>query len=100
MKPEPDVIYYLYVVDDKDRLVGVVSLRDLVISEPETPLYEIMNKDVICIKDMDNINSIVEILSKYSLLAIPVIDEDERLVGVVIINDVVYELLKAKRKLA
>lgn len=100
IKPEPDVIYYLYVVDDKDRLCGVVSLRDLVISEPETSLYEIMNKNVIYVEDMDNINSIVEIISKYNLLAIPVVDEEEKLIGVVIINDIVYELLKTKKKLA
>lgn len=99
LKPEPDEIYYLYVVDNDERLCGVVSLRDLVISEPQTPLYEIMNRDVVCVKDTDNVNSLVEIISKYSLLAVPVVDESKKLIGVVIINDVVYELLKMKRKL-
>lgn len=99
LKPEPDVIYYLYVTDNDDKLSGVVSLRDLVISEPETPLYEIMNREVISVMDTDNINSLVDIISKYSLLAVPVIDNDEKLVGVVIINDIVYELLKARKKI-
>lgn len=99
LKPEPDEIYYLYVVDNEERLCGVVSLRDLVISGPQTPLYEIMNRDVVCVKDTDNVNSLVEIISKYSLLAVPVIDENKKLIGVVIINDIVYELLKMKRKL-
>jgi len=99
LKPEPDVIYYLYVVDNEDRLCGVVSLRDLVISEPNTPLYEIMNRNVIFVKDTDNINSLVEIISKYSLLAIPVVDDNKILVGVVIINDIVYELLKLRKRI-
>lgn len=99
LKPEPDEIYYLYVIDNEERLCGVVSLRDLVISEPQTPLYEIMSRNVVYVKDMDNVNSLVEIISKYSLLAVPVVDDDKRLIGVVIINDIVYELLKVRKKL-
>ncbi|WAM32063.1 magnesium transporter [Caldicellulosiruptor naganoensis] len=99
LKPDPDEIYYLYVIDNEERLCGVVSLRDLVISEPQTPLYEIMSRNVVYVKDMDNVNSLVEIISKYSLLAVPVVDDDKRLIGVVIINDIVYELLKVRKKL-
>jgi magnesium transporter len=98
LKPEPDTIYYLYVLDQAERLNGIVSLRDLIISEPETQLGTIMNRKLIYVCDRDPINSLVEIISKYSLLAIPVVDQDMKMLGIVIIDDVVYELLKPKKK--
>ncbi|MGE5558078.1 MAG: magnesium transporter [Bacillota bacterium] len=97
LKPEPDAVYYLYVTDETEKLSGVVSLRDLVISEPHTELRQIMHTDVVHVQDTDNVQSLVEIISKYSMLAIPVVDEEETLVGVVIINDIVYEMLRSKR---
>lgn len=100
IKPDADVIYYLYVTDEMGKLVGVVSLRDLVIAEPNTPLKDIMKQDVIFVKDTDDVNSLIGIISKYSLLAVPVIDAEKRLIGVVIINDIVYELLKRNRRMA
>jgi magnesium transporter len=99
-KPETDIIYYLYVTDYMDKLAGVVSLRDLVIAEPDTKLSSIMSKNVIFVQDEDNLDSLVEIISKYSLLAVPVVEKgkDNKLAGVVVINDIVYELLKSKRR--
>lgn len=98
LKPESDTIYYLYVVDDNEKLTAIMSLRDLVVSEPETKLQQIMNRKVISVYDEDHVNSLVDIISKYSLLAIPVVDREMTMLGVVIIDDVVYELLKPKRK--
>lgn len=98
LKPEPDTAYYLYIIDEKGTLKGVVSLRDLIISDPDTYLSEIMTKDIIYIKDMDNFHTLIETVSKYNLLAIPVVDSSRVLVGTVIINDIVYELLKNRRK--
>ncbi|HEX3043980.1 MAG TPA: CBS domain-containing protein [Bacillota bacterium] len=98
LKPESDTIYYLYVLDQTERLNGIVSLRDLIISEPDTQLGTLMNRKLIYVCDMDPINSLVEIISKYSLLAIPVVDQDMKMLGIVIIDDVVYELLKPKKK--
>ncbi len=98
LKPEPDTIYYLYVVDGRENLIGTVSLRDIVISEPDTVLNDIMNKNVIHVYDNDKIDSLAEIISKYSLLAIPVVDADMKMLGVVVIDDVVYDLMKRKRR--
>lgn len=100
LKPDADVIYYLYVIDEEGKLVGVVSLRDLVIAEPDTVLEQIMKKDVIYVRDTDDVNSLIGIISKYSLLAVPVIDLTRKLIGVVIINDIVYELLKRNKRMA
>jgi CBS domain-containing protein len=97
LKPESDVIYYLYVVDSKDKLTGVVSLRDLVISEPDTKLSEIMDNKPIYVKDMDSIESLIKIETKYNLMAVPVVDDNMVLRGTVIITDIIYELLKNRR---
>jgi CBS domain-containing protein len=98
LKPESDTIYYLYVVDDEERLTAIVSLRDLIVAEPETKLEQIMNRKIVFVYDQDNINSLVEIISKYSLLAVPVVDQEMKMLGIVIIDDVVFEILKSKKR--
>jgi len=98
LKPESDTIYYLYIIDADGKLVSTVSIRDLLVSEPETELRHITNKNVVFVYDTDKIDSLNEILSKYSLLAVPVVDEDKILLGMVIINDVMHNLLRARRK--
>ena len=96
--PESDSIYYLYVLDNNGRLLATVSLRDIVISEPDVKLKQIMNTKIIYILDNDNINSLAEIISKYSLLAVPVVNEELEMIGMVIIDDVVSNLLRSKRR--
>ena len=97
-KPEMDEIFYLYVVNDRGRLVATVSLRDLVISEGETALKEIMNTSFIYVFDDDRFDSIAEIVEKYSLLAVPVVDDLHIMQGIVVINDVVHALMKGRRR--
>lgn len=98
LKPESDTIYYIYIVNENEKLIATVSLRDIIVSAPETLLSEIMDKDVLYVYDHDKIDVLNEVISKYSLLAVPVVDEDRIMVGVVIVNDVVYNLLRARRK--
>jgi magnesium transporter len=98
LKPESDTIYYLYVLDNSERLVATVSLRDIVISDPEVRLKQIMNTKVIYIRDTDNINLLADIIAKYSLLAIPVVNEESVMLGMVVIDDVVSTLLKSRRR--
>ena len=98
LKPDPETIYYLYIVNEAEKLAATVSLRDLIVAKPKTQLNEIMNKDVIFVYDTDKIDSIAEIISKYSLFAVPVVDEDEIMVGVVEVNDIVHNLLKSKKR--
>jgi CBS domain-containing protein/sporulation protein YlmC with PRC-barrel domain len=98
LKPESSEIYYLYIVDDKERLTATVSLRDLIVSSPETKIDEIMNSKMIYVYDTDDIESIGEIISKYNLLAVPVVDKEMELLGIVVIDDIVYNLLRARRR--
>lgn len=97
-KPQFENIYYLYVVDSKGKLLGNVSLRDLIIVEPDELLSSIMNHDIVSIYDDENINELEDMITKYNLIAIPVTDHSEELIGMVIINDVFYEIGKSKRR--
>jgi magnesium transporter len=98
LKPENDSIYYLYVTDEQERIIATVSLRDIVVSEPEVRLDKIMNTEVIHVHDYEKIDTIADIIAKYNLLALPVVDKDMKMVGMVIIDDVVHILLKSRRR--
>lgn len=98
LKPESDTIYYLYIVDEKDRFVATVSLRDIVVSQPSAKLSEIMSEKAIYVNDTDNVSSIAEIISKYNLLAVPVVDKDKVMLGMIVIDDIVYNLLRSNRR--
>ncbi len=80
--------FYLYVVDEYGKLVGVSSLRQLVVVPPETPLREFMTTDIISVRtDMDQ-EEVAKIVARYDILAVPVVDESNRLVGIVTVDDV------------
>lgn len=81
--------FYLYVVDEYGNLVGVSSLRQLVVVPPETPLKEFMTTDVFSVRtDMDQ-EEVARIVARYDILAVPVVDESNRLVGIVTVDDVI-----------
>jgi len=86
--------FYLYVVDQYGKLVGVSSLRQLVVVAAETPLKEFMTTDVFAVQtDMDQ-EEVAKIVSTYDILAVPVVDENNRLVGIVTVDDVIDILRK------
>lgn len=98
-KPEADMIYSLFVTNEEEKLIATVSLRDLVISQPNMALSEIMNSDFISVNDEDKIDTLAMIILKYDLLAIPVTDKENTLVGMVVIDDIVEDLMdKGKTK--
>lgn len=96
-KPDPDTIYSIFVIDKSKKLIGEVSLRDIAVSELEIPLSKLMDKNLIFVKDNDSINSLTRLISKYTLLAIPVIDEEKRLLGSIVIDDIIHEIFKNKK---
>jgi magnesium transporter len=86
--PEAEIIYYVYVVDAETRLSGVLSLRDLIAAEDGTLLKEIMIRNVISVpSDMDQ-EEVARVVSRYDLFAIPVIDEEQRLLGIITVDDI------------
>ena len=84
-----EIAFYLYVVDDRKHLVGVISLRELLLNPADTKLKEIMNADLITVRTDADQEEVARIASKYDLLAIPVVDEQGRLAGAVSIDDVI-----------
>ncbi len=86
---EVEMPFYLYVVDDYGKLVGVSSLRQLVVVAPDTPLKEFMTTDVFSVQtDMDQ-EEVAKLVARYDILAVPVVDENNRLVGIVTVDDVI-----------
>jgi len=84
-----EMVFYLYVVDARRHLVGVVSLRRLLLVSPETPLKRIMTADPTSARvDMDQ-EEAARLVASYNLLAIPVVDESNKLVGVITVDDVI-----------
>src|SRR6476620_7667963 len=84
-----EMVFYLYVVDERRHLVGVVSLRRLLLVSPETPLKRIMTADLISARvDMDQ-EEVARQVASYNLLAIPAVDEENKLVGVITVDDVI-----------
>jgi len=81
--------FYLYAVDENGHLVGVSSLRQLVLVPPETPLKAFMTTDVFSVQtDMDQ-EEVAKMVARYDILAVPVVDESHRLVGIVTVDDVI-----------
>jgi len=98
-KPDPEAIYSLFVVDAHERLTALVPLTSLVISDPTQKLSEIEgSRRLHSVQDTATIPELVELVSKYSLLSVPVVDDDQKLIGAVVVDDVVYEMLKAPRR--
>ena len=87
--PDVEMPFYLYVVDVHERLVGVVSLRQLVVVKPGTPLKDFMTTDIFSVKtDMDQ-EKVAQLVARYDILAVPVVDDNNRLVGIVTVDDVI-----------
>lgn len=89
-----EIIYYLYVTDASRHLRGIVSLRDLVVSGAETTLSEIMTRDVVFVHTNADQEEVARTIQRYDLLAVPIVDRENRLVGVVTVDDVIDILEK------
>lgn len=89
LAPEAETIYYLYVVNNSEQLVGVVSLRDLIISPPQTLLEEIMITKIISVSADLPQRQVADAIAKYNLLAVPVVDQEKKLIGIVTVDDVI-----------
>ena len=96
-KPEAEELYNLFVTNESEELVATFSLRDLVISQPDAKISQIMKPSPVYLYDDQKIDDIAEIISKYSLLAIPVVDSNSVLQGMVVIDDVVEDLINKRR---
>jgi len=85
--PDAETIYHSYVVDDARRLVGSVSLRDLIVARDDAPVSSVMRRDPPAIRTDDKRQEAVRLISKYDLLAVPVLDDEGRMAGIVTYDD-------------
>ena len=94
---DKETIYTSYVTDDGRRLLGVVTAKRLLISEPETLISEIMEQDVVSVTTTDDREYVAEKFSRYGFIALPVVDKENRLVGIVTVDDAM-EVLRRERE--
>jgi Mg/Co/Ni transporter MgtE len=90
-------LYNLFVTEKNDKLIGTFNLRDLVVSDPDAKLSQIMKSEPVSLYDDQKAKDIAEIVSKYNLLAVPVIDKEDQLQGMVVVDDVVEDLISERR---
>ena len=93
--PDAETIYYIYVVDEKGRLKGVLSLRDLIVADPRTRVAEIMNPKVVYVRTDTDQEEVARLMADYDFTVLPVVDEEGRLVGIVTVDDVL-DVLEAE----
>ena len=86
---EAEMVFYLYITDEDDRLVGVASLRALATTPADTILKDIMVKRVHTVRPETDQEEVAQIVAQYNYLAVPVLDEDDQLLGIVTVDDVV-----------
>ncbi|MCH4008830.1 magnesium transporter [Companilactobacillus sp.] len=86
---DAETIYYLYILDDNKDLVGVMSLRDLILASASTKLSEVMNVDVVAVNVDDEQEKVAQVFRDYELLAVPVVDHSNKLVGIITVDDVI-----------
>jgi magnesium transporter len=95
---EADTLYYVYVVDAEQHLTGVLALSDLVLAQPDTPMTEFTRRRVIAVNVNDSQSEAAQIVTKYHLLAVPVVDDEQRLVGMITAGDAMRPLIPAQWK--
>ena len=93
LEPDAETIYYVYVTDDEGRLVGVLSLRDLIVAPPDTAISEVMIREPVAVGALADQDEVAEVVAHYNLLAVPVVDDDGRLAGIVTVDDAIDTVL-------
>jgi magnesium transporter len=96
-KPESAELYNMFVTESNEELIGTFNLRDLVVSEPNVSVSAIMKSKPLSLFDNQKVGAIAELISKYNLLAVPVVDANNQLQGMVVVDDVVEDLINKRR---
>jgi len=96
LEPNAESVYYVYVVDEEEHLLGVLSLRDLIVAKPETMIRDFMIKNVISVGVDAGPRDVAQVTSKYNLLAVPVVDQHNRIQGIVTVDDVMERVMPGR----
>ncbi len=98
LEPGAETIYYMYVVDEDGHLVGVFSLRDLILARRDEKVEEFMEHHLISVHTDASQDEVAQVVAKYNLLAVPVIDEENKLRGIITVDDAIDLILPLKWK--
>jgi flagellar motility protein MotE (MotC chaperone) len=90
---EAETIYYLYVTDPQEKLLGVLSLRELILADPGQRLEQIMHPEVISVRPETGLREVAELQTKYNLLALPVVGGEGEILGIITVDDVLNLIL-------
>jgi magnesium transporter len=93
MAHEAETIFYVYVADNDERLVGVFSLSDLVLAKPKTPVAEFMHSRLVSVNLLDSQDQVAQVVAKYNLVAVPVVDDQGRIHGIVTADDALDKII-------
>jgi len=93
MAPESEFIYYLYVTDQSQQLLGVLSLRTLLLASPSAAIHTIMDQDVVTVSPMDSPQDVAHTIARYDLLAVPVVSDVGLIVGIVTVDDAIDRII-------
>jgi Mg/Co/Ni transporter MgtE len=96
-QPEVESMFGFFVINKNNELIGTFSFRDLAVSDPAIQISTLMNDDPIFLYDEQKIDDVAELVSKYNLLAIPVVNKSNQLEGMVVIHDVIEDLVNKRR---
>ena len=96
-KPEMEELYNLFVTDENEGLIATFSMRDLLLSLPDVKIKDIMTPSPVHLHDYQKMDEVAEMISKYNMLAIPVVDNTNILQGMVVVDDVVDDLIDKRR---
>jgi CBS domain-containing protein len=90
---EAESMFYVYVTDDENHLMGVFSLSDLILSKPKTPVNEFMHKKVVSANVLEKQDTLAQLVAKYNLLTLPVVDDSNHLLGMVTADDALDKII-------
>jgi len=89
LSPEAELIYYIYIVDIREKLIGVISLRDLIMANPKAKISEFMEEDVVSVLDTEDQESVAKKMADYDFLALPVTEKRGILLGIITVDDII-----------
>ncbi len=93
LEPDAETIYYVYVVDEAEKLVGVLSLRDLIVAQPTAVVRDFMFPEPVAVGVLADQDEVAQVVAHYNLLAVPVVDDEGRLEGIVTVDDAIDTVL-------
>jgi CBS domain-containing protein len=96
--PETEFIYYLYVTDQSEKLLGILSLRTLLLSAPDATIHSIMDSDLITVRPDTPAEEVAATIARYDMLAVPVTDEAGKMLGIVTVDDAIDAIIPDRLK--